>query len=75
VILSMVVGIAAGILFLGIAYGVNNKRMEASIYSHLSHVQIHNEEFRQRMESKYFIADIQIIEVQLQDIPELFAYS
>ena len=74
-ILSMIVGIAAGILFLGIAYGVNNKRMEASIYSHLSHVQIHNIEFRQRMESKYYIPNIENIEQQLQDIPELLAYS
>ena len=42
----MVVGIAAGILFLGLAYGINNKRMEASINSYLSHVQIHHKEFR-----------------------------
>ncbi|MBL4658113.1 MAG: ABC transporter permease [Flavobacteriales bacterium] len=75
VILSMVVGIAAGILFLGIAYGVNNKRMEASIYTHLSHIQIHNKEFRQRMESKYYIPNIENVEDQLQAIPELMAYS
>ena len=71
----MVVGIAAGILFLGIAYGVNNKRMEASIYTHLSHIQIHNKEFRQRMESKYYIPNIENVEDQLQAIPELMAYS
>jgi len=75
VILSMVVGIAAGILFLGLAYGINNKRMEASINSYLSHVQIHHKEFRQRMESKYTIDDIQGLEQQLKAIPEVKAYS
>ncbi|MBL4578151.1 MAG: ABC transporter permease [Flavobacteriales bacterium] len=75
VILSMVVGIAAGILFLGIAYGINNKRMEASIYSYLSHVQIHNDAFQERMESKYYISDIQNIEQQLKGIPEIKSYT
>ena len=74
-ILSMVVGIAAGILFLGLAYGINNKRMEASINSYLSHVQIHHKEFRQRMESKYTIDDLQSVEQQLKAIPEVKAYS
>jgi len=75
VILSMVIGIAAGILFLGIAYGINNKRMEASIYSHLSHVQIHHEEFGQRMETKYYIENFKSIEEQLKKIPEVKAYA
>ena len=75
VILSMVVGIAAGILFLGLAYGINNKRMEASINSYLSHVQIHHKEFRQRMESKYTFDDLQSVEQQLKAIPEVKAYS
>ncbi len=75
VILSMVIGIAAGILFLGIAYGINNKRMEASIYSYLSHVQIHNKEFGERMETKYYIPNFESVEAQLKQIPEVKAYA
>ena len=71
----MVVGIAAGILFLGIAYGVNNKRMEASIHSYLSHIQVHNKEFGQRKDAQYTIDDIETMEQKLEALDEVKAYS
>ena len=46
-ILSVVFGILGGIIMIAMSYGLNEERMNNAVETYLSHVQIHNNLFRE----------------------------
>ena len=47
VILSVVFGIHGGIIMIAMSYGLNEERMNNAVETYLSHIQIHNNLFRE----------------------------
>jgi len=75
VIMSIILGIWAGVFMLALSFGMNDSRAKSQINSFISDVQIHQQEFNVDYKIKYTIPDLNLIEKKLQTNPIIKAYS
>lgn len=75
VLISIILGIWAGVFVISFSYGLNEQRVDEAIHSTLSHVQIHHPEFEQEEQVSYALADITLLKQALDAQPEIEAYS
>ena len=75
VLISIVLGIWAGLFIISFSWGMNNQRTSGAIYSTLSHVQIHNPKFDEEEKVEYYISDKNAITSVLDTMKMVKAYS
>lgn len=75
VIISITLGIWAGIFVMGLSVGLTNQRMENTISSYISHIQIHNPAFSQNQDINDTLLNRAAIQEKLTASTELKAWS
>ena len=75
VILSVVFGILGGIIMIAMSYGLNEERMNNAVETYLSHIQIHNNLFREDYNIKHTINNLDNIENALNDDERIISYT
>ncbi len=75
VILSVVFGILGGIIMIAMSYGLNEERMNNAVETYLSHIQIHNNLFREDYNIKHTINNLDNIENALNDDERIVSYT
>lgn len=75
VIVSIMLGIWAGIFMMALSFGMNDSRAKSQINSFISDLQIHNNEFKIDYLPKYSIDSLEYVESLLQQNPDVKAYS
>ena len=75
VLLSIVLGIWAGVFIVGFSYGLNNQRIAEAINSNLGHVQIHHPKFSEEEHIAYVLPPAVVLKTALQRQPEISSYS
>ena len=75
VLLSIVLGIWAGVFIVGFSYGLNNQRIAEAINSNLGHVQIHHPKFNEEERIAYVLPPAAVLKTALQRQPEISSYS
>jgi len=75
VIMSIVLGIWAGLFIMAMTLGLNEQRMNGAVNTYLSHIQIHNPKFQDDPNLKYSLTDIDKIETALKANSKIKAYA
>jgi len=75
VILSVVFGILGGIIMIAMSYGLNEERMNNAVETYLSHIQIHNNLFREDYNIKHTINNLDNIENTLNEDERVVSYT
>ena len=75
VILSVVFGILGGIIMIAMSYGLNEERMNNAVETYLSHIQIHNNLFREDYNIKHTINNLDNIENVLNQDERVVSYT
>lgn len=75
VIISITLGIWAGIFVMGLSVGLTNQRMENTISSYISHIQIHNPNFSQNQDINDTLVNRAAIKEKLNASTELQSWS
>jgi len=75
VILSVVFGILGGIIMIAMSYGLNEERMNNAVETYLSHIQIHNNSFREDYNIKHTINNLDKIEKALNEDDRVVSYT
>ena len=75
VILSVVFGILEGIIMIAMSYGLNEERMNNAVETYLSHVQIHNNLFREDYNIKHTINNLDNLEKSLNEDERVVSYT
>ena len=75
VLVSIILGIWAGVFVVSFSYGLNNQRVAEAIYSTISHVQIHNPKFEQEESAAHVLPDETVLRSALDKHPEVKCYS
>ena len=75
VILSVVFGILGGIIMIAMSYGLNEERMNNAVETYLSHVQIHNNLFREDYNIKHTINNLDNLEKSLNEDERVVSYT
>ena len=75
VIISITLGIWAGIFVMGLSVGLTNQRMENTISSYISHIQIHNPAFSQNQDINDTLINRAAIQEKLNTSTVLKAWS
>ena len=75
VVISIVLGLWAGLFIMGMSLGMNNQRMDGAIDATIAHIQIHHPEFLIDFNKKYTIEGSESITNQLDTISGVEAYS
>lgn len=75
VLLSIVLGIWAGVFIVGFSCGLNNQRIAEAINSNLGHVQIHHPKFNEEERIAYVLPPAAVLKTALQRQPEISSYS
>ena len=58
VIISIALGLWAGIFIMAFSWGLYEKHIDKAIHSQISHIQLHNKNFSEEQSIEYFISDI-----------------
>lgn len=74
-ILSVVFGILGGIIMIAMSYGLNEERMNNAVETYLSHVQIHNNLFREDYNIKHTINNLDNLEKSLNEDERVVSYT
>ena len=74
-ILSVVFGILGGIIMIAMSYGLNEERMNNAVETYLSHVQIHNNLFREDYNIKHTINSLDNLEKSLNEDERVVSYT
>ena len=74
-ILSVVFGILGGIIMIAMSYGLNEERMNNAVETYLSHIQIHNNLFREDYNIKHTINNLDNIENVLNQDERVVSYT
>ena len=74
-ILSVVFGILGGIIMIAMSYGLNEERMNNAVETYLSHVQIHNNLFREDYNIKHTIKNLDNLEKSLNEDERVVSYT
>ena len=75
VILSVVFGILGGIIMIAMSYGLNEERMNNAVETYLSHIQIHNNLFREDYNIKHTINNLDNLEKSLNEDKRVVSYT
>ncbi len=75
VLVSIVLGIWAGLFVISFSYGLNNQRVAEAIYSTTSHIQIHQPKFEQEERVAFALENPDKIAKVLDKEPNVVAYS
>lgn len=75
VIISIMLGIWAGIFVMGLSVGLTNQRMDNTISSHISHIQMHDPDFMQNQDINDTISNRLALQTSLQNSKELKSWS
>ena len=75
VILSICVGLGAGIFIMSFSWGMYDRHVQDAIHSQTSHLQIHNRDFKADNDVKYFIPDGAAIASKLRGDEKVKAVS
>ena len=74
-ILSVVFGILGGIIMIAMSFGLNEERMNNAVETYLSHVQIHNNLFREDYNIKHTINNLDNLEKSLNEDERVVSYT
>lgn len=74
-IVSIALGIWAGLFLMSMTTGLNTQRISNAINSGLSHIQIHHPEFIKENNPKYFIKDTSFLQNELKKIPNIKGWA
>jgi ABC-type lipoprotein release transport system permease subunit len=74
-LLSIVLGIWAGLFIISFSFGLNTQRVAETINSTISHVQIHQPQFEEDQRMDAFIPDAPALMRALEANPEVVSYS
>ena len=74
-IISIALGIWAGLFLMSMTTGLNTQRISNAIYSGLGHVQIHHPEFTKENNPKYFLSDTASLIKTLNNTPHIVSWS
>lgn len=75
VIVSIMLGIWAGVFMMALSFGMNDSRAKSQIESFISDAQIHHKEYNVDYLPKYYIDSLEYVESLLQDNDKIIAYS
>jgi len=75
VVSSIIIGIWAGIFILSFSWGLYQNNINESVYKQLSHIQIHNPNFKNEKDSKFTIFNTDSIVKQLQSDDRITSVS
>jgi putative ABC transport system permease protein len=75
VIIAVLLGLFGGIMALGIMTGWVEQRIDAAIYTEISHIQIHNPDYMNNEEIQFTIKDYDKIKNVLDTLTGIKAYS
>ena len=75
VIMSIILGIWAGVFMMALSFGMNDSRAKSQINSFISDIQIHNTQFGVDYKIKYTIPSLQQIENSLKNNSEITHYG
>lgn len=74
-IVSIALGIWAGLFLMSMTTGLNTQRISNAIYSGLGHVQMHHPEFTKENNPKYFLSDTASVFKSLNNTPHIVNWS
>ncbi len=75
VILSIILGIWAGLFLMAMTLGLNEQRMSGAVDTYLSHLQIHNKQFKEDQNIQFFIKDKSLVINRIKSTKNIKAYS
>ncbi|QYA26455.1 ABC transporter permease [Gramella sp. MT6] len=75
VVSSIIIGIWAGIFILSFSWGMYKNNINESVYKQLSHIQIHDPDFKQEMDPRFIIPDSDSILEQLESDSRIASVS
>ena len=75
IIISIILGLWGSMFLMGLMQGMNDSRISSAIDTYLSHVQIHNKEFREDPVLENYIHDLSDLMSRLDESPLIKAYS
>ncbi len=75
VVSSIIIGIWAGIFILSFSWGMYKNNINESVYKQLSHIQIHDPDFKQEMDPRFTIPDSDSILEQLESDSRIASVS
>lgn len=75
VIGAIVLGIWAGVFVSGFSFGMNVQRTESAIKNYLSHIQIHNKNWKEEQKLQYWLQDPEKIKRYLAGANEVQSFS
>jgi putative ABC transport system permease protein len=75
VLVSIILGIWAGLFVISFSYGLNQQRVAQGIYSTISHIQVHNPKFEQEERVIFDLPETETIMQALEQQPRVQAYS
>jgi len=71
IIASVVVGLWAGLFLMGFYYGTSEQRVNTAISQEISHLQIHNPDFKTDYEVRYVIPGADTLIAEIAGMPEV----
>lgn len=74
-IISIALGIWAGLFLMSMTTGLNTQRISNAIYSGLGHIQIHHPEFQKENNPKLFLKDTTSLYKSLQENPHIKSWA
>ncbi|HNW50225.1 MAG TPA: FtsX-like permease family protein [Prolixibacteraceae bacterium] len=75
VICAVTLGVVAGIFTAGLMKGWVDQRVEAAIYTEVSHIKIRNQDYLLNEEIKYTIPDQEKVVTELKNNPDVVAFT
>ncbi len=75
ILLSVIVGLAAIVLYDSISVGMIRQMLDNQIGAHVSHIQVHNEGFSDNKIIQNYIPDPEKVEAAIQNTPHIRYYS
>jgi ABC-type lipoprotein release transport system permease subunit len=75
VISAVTLGVVAGVFTAGLMKGWVDQRVEAAIYTEVSHIKIRNQDYLLNEEIKYTIPDQEKVVAELKNNPDVVAFS
>lgn len=75
VICAVTLGVVAGVFTAGLMKGWVDQRVEAAIYTEVSHIKIRNQDYLLNEEIKYTIPDQEKVVAELKNNPDVVAFS
>lgn len=75
VIISISLGILAGLVLMAFSVGMNNTRTRDMLNTYISHIQIHAQPYKREAKVAHFIKDPESLKRKLKNEPDILNYS